>query len=286
MLFVRTGLSAFSFIAAALVFAGPAHAEETLTLQIHPYIAATEIVERFTPLADYLSKKTGKSIRISISKDYDEHIEVVGKDKADVAYIGPASYVEMVEKYGKKPILARQAIRGSPTFKGAIVVPRDSPVREMADLKGLRFAFGDPNSTMSHIVPRYMLYKAGVDVKDLAGYAFIQNHHNVALGVLSGDFDAGALKDDVFEEYEKRGLRALAWSPAVSEHLFVTRSTLPEKTVSALRDALLALKDDPEGREIMKKIHPGMTAMTGARDRDYDNLRDVMRTLRKIGVEP
>jgi|SRR3990172_9002711 len=282
---LRLAILALSFFT-LLCTAGFANTQEPLTLEIHPYLPATEIAQRFTPLADYLGSKIGRPVVIKIAKDYDEHIDEIGKDKVDIAYMGPASYVKLVEKYGRKPILARQEINGKPTFKGAIIVVKESPIRGLADLKGKRFAFGDPDSTMSHLVPRYMLWKAGVDIKDLRHHVFLSNHHNVVLGVLSGDFDAGAVKDDVFYEYEKRGIRALVWTPAISEHLFVTRSNLPEKTVKQLRAAFYGLKDDREGAAVMTSIHKNMTGMAPARDEDYDNLRGILRSLKRLGVQP
>lgn len=260
-------------------------AHESLALQIHPYLPATELVDRFTPLANYLSKKIGKPVVIRISKDYQEHIDLIGNNKADIAYMGPASYVKMVRIYGKKPMLARQDINGKPTFMGAIIIPKDSPLNSLKGLKGKRFAFGDPNSTMGHLVPRYMIWEAGVDVKDFAGYSFIDNHHNVVLGVLADRFDAGAVKDDVFYEYEKRGLKVLTWTPPISEHVFVTSSSFSEKTAKTLRNALLQLNTDKEGLAIMRRIHKNMTGMSPASDKDYDNLRTILRGLEKIGVK-
>lgn len=277
-------LTLAAFLSFFLMAAG-ANAQESLILQVHPYLPATELIDRFTPLADYLSKKTGKLVTIRISRDYQEHIDIIGNNKADIAYMGPASYVKLVEIYGRKPILARQDINGKPTFMGAIIIAKDSLIKSLGDLRGKHFAFGDPNSTMGHLVPRYMLWKAGVDIKDFAGYSFIDNHHNVVLGVLAGRFDAGAVKDDVFYEYEKRGLRILTWTPPISEHVFVTSSSFPKKTAKTLRDALFQLKNDKEGIAIMKRIHKNMTGMSPASDKDYDNLRAILKGLEKIGVK-
>lgn len=262
-----------------------ADADESLTLLIHPYLPPTELINRFSPLADYLGKKTGMPVNIQISKDYEEHIDQLGKDRVDIVFMGPASYVKLVDKYGRKPLLARLEINGSPTFRGAVITAKDSRIKTLDDLKGKRFAFGDPNSTMGHLVPRFMMWNAGVDVKDLASYTFINNHHNVALGVLGGDFDAGAVKDEVFYEYEKRGVRAIAWSPPLSEHLFVTANSLPKKTVEVLREALYQLKNNKESMTIISKIEKDITGIVPVDDKDYDTLRAVLKTLKKIGVE-
>jgi phosphonate transport system substrate-binding protein len=137
---------------------------------------------------------------------------------------------------------------------------------------------------MSHLVPRFMLWKAGVSTDDLADYRFLGSHTNVALGVLAGDFDAGAVKEEVFYQYEQQGLRALATTPPFSEHLFVARSTLPPRTLAILREALFRIKDTPEGQIILAGIKNRLTGMVPVQDSDYDNLREVLKTLQHHGM--
>jgi phosphonate transport system substrate-binding protein len=260
-------------------------AGEPLTFAIHPYLPTIEVVERFMPLVNYLSRETGYPIEIDVSKNYQEHIQKVGRDEFDFAYVGPAPYVTMVRQFGRKPLLSRLEVNGSPTFHGYIIVRKDSSIRTIANLAGKNFAFVDPNSTMGHKVPRYMMWKEGVDVKNLSGYTFMGTHPNVALGVLAGDFDAGAVKEEVFHEYEKRGLRGMKMTPALSEHIFVTSTKMPVAEVEALRKAMYKLKESESGRNAITFIKSSATGLVPVQDTDYDNLRDIMDTLEKIGVK-
>jgi phosphonate transport system substrate-binding protein len=274
----------FLFLAfTVILFPIQAAAGKPLILAVHPYLPTKELIQRFTPLANYLGKEIGRSVEVRVGSDYDEHIAYVGKDQVDIAFMGPSSYVMVVAKYGKKPLLARLETDGNPSFRGYFIVRQDSPLKSLADLKRKRMAFGDRDSTMSHLVPQYMLEKAGVPLDKLAEYKFLGSHNNVVLAVLSGDFDAGAVKDEVFDKYAKQGLRALADTPYYSDHVFVTRSTLASGTVQALRSAMLKLKDTPGGREILEAIKPHTTALVPAVDADYDNLRQVLKALGKLG---
>jgi len=259
-------------------------AQEHLVLGIHPYLPATELIDRFTPLTEYLSKKMGEPVILEIAKDYQIHIDKTGKDELDIAFIGPAPYVKMVELYGKKPLLARLEINGKPTFQGIIIIKKESSLRNLTDLKGKRFVFGDPESTMGHLVPRFVLLNAGVRVEDLASHMFLSNHNDIALGVLMGDYDAGAVKEDVFFKFEKRGLKELARTPEISEHVFVTRSTLQPQKVRALQEALYHLKDNEEGRKVLSTVRDHLTGMVPAADSDYDNLRIILQRLKKEGI--
>ena len=261
------------------ITAGPAAAAEPLILGVHPYLAPADVVARFTPLAGYLDRQLGQRVQVRVGRDYAQHIETIGRDTIDVAYVGPASYVKMVARHGAKPLLARIEINGKPAVTAYIAARTDSPLRKLADLRGKRFAFGDINSTMGTVVAQHVLRRAGVGLESLGGYQYLGSHRNVALAVLSGDYDAGAVRKEVYDELQARGLRVLLKLPEVSEHLFVTRSDLPAAQVTRLRLALLGLKDAPGGAAILQAIDKEMTAMVPVRDADYDSLRAIQRAL-------
>ncbi|TNF32755.1 MAG: phosphate/phosphite/phosphonate ABC transporter substrate-binding protein [Gammaproteobacteria bacterium] len=255
-------------------------AQAPLILGVHPYLPASEINTRFQPLTDYLSKTLGQPITIRVGRDYEDHIRAVGMRNVDIAYMGPSLYIKLVDEFqGQWPLLARLEVNGKPELFGAIVVRRDSPFTSLAELKGHSFAFGDPDSTMSHIVPQGMLQEAGVPLSQLSGYKFLGAHKNVALGVLAGDFDAGGVKMEILNEYENRGLRLLARSPAVSEHLLLARPDMPAEQITKLRQALLNLNNTAEGKHIMSSIHKQMTAFVPAVDADYNGLRKLMHAV-------
>lgn len=261
-------------------------AGESLTLQIYPYGPSSKILNQFKPFADYLKLRLNREVIVQIAKDNNDHFETVGNDKADIAFLGPSTYVKIADTFGKKPIIARIEINGSPLLQGVIFTSSASPVSSLRDLKGKRFAFGYNNSTMSHLIPLYMLQQEGVQLNDLAQYKFLNDQYNVALGVLMGDFDAGAVNASVFHKYKGRGLKDLAWSPKVSEHLFVARASLPEATVTELRKAFFDLKKDKNALIIMSSMREGLTALVPAADKDYDNLRLLLRKLKKVTSAP
>lgn len=254
-----------------------AAATEPLILAVQPYLSAAEIQKRFAPLAEYLGQQLGRSITVRIGSDYDEHIDAIGRDRVDIAFMGPVPYVKMLERHGSKPLLARFEVNNSLHLYGVIFTRKESPLRSLKELQGKRFAFGDPDSTMSHIVPRNMLIEAGVSGSALREFKFLGSHKNVALAVLAGDFDAGAVKREVFDEFEPMGLRLLATTPATPDHLFVASPTLPATQVQKLREALLQLKQQPRGKEIMNELHKGLTALVPANEKDYDELRAIVR---------
>jgi len=272
--------------AALLLMPGLVRGGEGLSLGVHPYLPASEVQERFVPLAIFLGGKLKKPVTVLISQDYRDHEDKVGQNVYDIAYIGSSSYVDMVERYGQKPILARLEVNGAPRFRGVIVVRKESDINQLSDLAGWRFAFGDPESTMSSIIPRYLLLGAGLDLHLLGNYAYLANHENVVLSVLMGDFDAGGVKEEVFLEHREKGLRAIAYSPYVSEYLFVAGTHLPGEEQDRIRALMLSMKGDIQGRAVLQKIRPNATGLVPAADGDYDSLREIMKRSGLAGRTP
>lgn len=259
-------------LAAGTVQAG----DKPLILAVHPYLPAAEIQTRFTPLANHLATAVGRPVSVRVGGNYEEHIEAIGNDQVDIAFLGPVPFVSTTKRFGAKPLLAGFEVGGQPHLYGVIVTRKDSPLQSLQELADKRFAFGDAESTMSHIVPRYMLMEAGIPKGLPATHKFLGAHKNVALAVLAGDYDAGAMKKEVFDEFEPQGLRALAVSPGVPDHLFVTRADLEPAEVQRLRDAMQQVKDSPQAARILNSLHKGLTALVPVESAAYDELRKIV----------
>lgn len=255
----------------------PAQAvKQALVFGVHPYLHSTTLVERFTPLVKYLSEKLGRDIQMRVGTSYQGHIDAFTRGEIDFAYFGPAPFIKLTENNKSFRPLGRLSFSGQDTFRGAIIVHKDSDIKSLADLAGKSFAFGDPNSTLSSLVPRRMLQDAGVELEDLAGYSYLNNHHNVALAVLVGKYDAGGVKSEVFKKYQARGLQVLQWTPEIPTHLFVAGPGLDAAQAEQISVLLQSLKDDPRAKNIMQSIKKGTTAIIPASISEYEELRKLI----------
>ncbi len=261
-----------------LPVAGPAHGHETLVLGIHPYQPDQVLLELFTPLADFLEQTTGLPVEIRVGTNYEEHIHAIGTARVDLAFLGPAGYVSLTHLFGEHSLLGKIVTNGEPVFRGHIVVTENSPLRSLQQLAGQRLAFVDRQSTM-YLVPYAMMKQAGLTEEDLSGLAFLGSHHNVALGVLAGDFAAGAVKEEVFLKFADRGLRSLMPTMDIPEHVFVASHRLGNDHLALIRAALINLDAAPEGVAVLQSFKSSATAVTVAKDADYDQLRALLRFL-------
>lgn len=250
--------------------------ERELIFGVHPYLHATTLVERFTPLTKYLGKKMGYEIHIRVASSYQDHNDAISQGNVDFAFLGPASYVKLTQFNNNYSLLGRLSFFGKNTFRGTIVARTDSPLNSLEDLRGKQFAFGDPNSTLSTRVPQQIMAEAGIGLGDLKIYSHLKNHHNVALAVLMGKYDAGAIKEEVFHEYESRGLKVLKWTPAIPSHPFVATSKMTNELTKQLQDLLQNLHLQPNANSILQKVKKGTIAIIPAHIDEYSELRKLL----------
>lgn len=272
--------------AAVLLLATASSGQESapLRLGVHPYLDHAEIRERFAPLAVYLGRRLKRPLRVTVGQSYADHRKAIVAGDVDIAYLGPALFVKLITESGSFPLLARLEVRGRPTFHGKIIARNDSGIRTLADLNDRHFAFGSRSSTMGHLLARHALLQAGIGLENLAGYQFVGSHDNVALAVLAGDADAGAVKEEVLQAYNTGLLRVIAESDPISEHLFIATHETPPALVEQIRHALLEVHRQPEGAHVLESIKPGATALVAVHESDYDGLSAILNTLQSLGV--
>ena len=250
--------------------------KDELTLGFMPYLASQLLLKKYQPLADYLTKKLGKRVVLKIAKDYNSHLKATGEDELDISFLGGSPYVVVVDKYGKKPLLARYEFNNRPHFRSVIFTSKNSKIKSLSELKGKNFVFGSRRSTLSTQVPLYMLMAAGVNLENL-NHHFLNNQENVYISVLLGEHDGGSAAEEVFRENEPKGLRAIAYSPFLSTHVFVANSKMDVDLQNKIKKALLELSDEAEGKEILTSISPILTGFVEVRDSDYNLLRGILK---------
>lgn len=261
------------FLAVLFCFISPARGEE-LIFSTHPFANPAAIHKAFQPLIEYLRRETGLDIRMKIASSYTAHVTAVGRGRADLAFVGPAPYVRIKDKFGGIELLARLRMKDDIGDKVVIICRDDASYRSLADLKGRTFGFGDPQSYGSHYLPRWLLRESGVTVSALAAYDHVKNHDNVVLSVLHGDLDAGGVRLDVFARYASRPLRVLAGPFNTPPHAIVCRESLPEALRIKLRRSLMALGDPG----VLSRINPAMLEFAPVSDRDFAQARRVINS--------
>ena len=231
-----------------------------------------EMVKRLTPLTKYLSAQTGLKVDFRASPNLGSAVDELGKNTTQIAYLTPAAYLEAHEKYSAIP-LVNPLNKGKGTFTLMIVVAQDSPIKTVDDLRGKKFAFGDKKALLQPAT----VESSGIKLQEFASYEYLNHYDNIAKAVINGDFDAGILKDTVAEKFATQGIRVIHTSPALPSYIFAVNKNLPAKTISKLKKAMLALKDDTEEHKaILSSLEKGYNGFEASSDKDFDGIRKLL----------
>ncbi|BCB97243.1 hypothetical protein JZK55_21650 [Dissulfurispira thermophila] len=150
--------------------------------------------ERFVPLRYYLENVLKRPVIIKVARDYETAIYEIGNGLVHMACLDPATYCEVKARYKNKvaPLVMPIGKEGAAS-RSVLVVKDGSAIEKAADLKGKRLALGNKQSSFSYLIPLAMLNDVNLKIKDFSSVDFLQQEDRVALSVLIGDYDVGAM---------------------------------------------------------------------------------------------
>ena len=177
-------------------------AEKPLRVVLIPADGGTEegTKKDFQPIFDAISGHTGLKFDIKVGQSYNAVVEAMCTGAADIAWFGPASYLQARNR-GCAELMALAVKGGESVYYSGIFARKDAKINTIADLKGKRIALGDVNSTSSFNVPVAMMLANGVNpAQDASAINMAGSHANVLKALSEGLVDAGGAS---FDSYEK-----------------------------------------------------------------------------------
>lgn len=244
-------------------------------------------MERYEPLAAYLSQRTGREIRLKVLLRYGNIINNFTSEGLDGAFFGSFTYTLAHARLGVQVVARPESPEGKSTYHGLIYVRKDSGIRTVGDMQGKRFVFVDKATTAGYLFPLAYFRRHGIDYRThLREFYFAGTHENAILDVLEQRADIGAAKNTVFERplgadrRSARDLRVLARSLPVPENALALRKDMDPSLAAKIRASLLSMHEDPEGAEALKAI--GARRFIPTSDADY---RPVYQYVRDAGFD-
>jgi len=261
---------------------------KTLRIGLIPEQNIFKQLERYQPLAGYLSRKIGAKIELKVLPRYGNIIDNFQSEKLDGAFFGSFTYALAHAKLGVSVVARPLGMDNTSTYYGMIFVRRDSGIRTIKDMKGKRFAFVDKATTAGYLLPLEFFYEGGV--KDYKTYFketyFTGTHQNTIYDVLNKRADAGAAKNTMYYRLAKenprigRELGILTRSPDVPENGLALSRDLDDSLKKQFKEVLLGMHDDPMGKEILQQF--GAIRFIETTEENY---RAVYEYARHIGLD-
>ena len=249
--------------------------ETTLLIGLIPEQNIFKQLERYEPLADYLSEKIGVKIELRVLTRYGNIIDNFVSIGLDGAFFGSFTYTLAHAKLGVEVLARPVGIDGISTYHGLIFVRKDSGIKNAKDMKGKIFAFVDKATTAGYLLPLSYFKKYGI--KDYKTYLkeryFTGTHEYAIYDVLNKKADIGAAKNTVFHRLADTDSRItdelviLRRSPDVPENGLAVRKDLDDSIKNKLKIAILNMHNDPDGRNVLKNF--GAQRFIETTDNDY-----------------
>lgn len=257
----------------------PAVQVTPLHVAVASVISPRGAVESYQPLLDYLSRRLNRPVELVQRRTYAEVNDLIKQGQIDLAFVCTSAYVIGHREFGME-LLAVPQVNGETIYQSLLIVPADSPVREMADLRGKTFAFTDPWSTSGRMYPTAMVMALGAKPETFFGQVLFTYSHDDAIRAVASRVADGAAVDSLVYQF------ALAREPRLAEQTKVIHRSIPfgippvvtspqlrPQIRAKLQEILLNMADDPAGQPALRALDIDRFVLI--EDSAYDSVRDL-----------
>lgn len=249
-----------------LIILVPSANADSLSFGIVPQQSAEKLARNWTPIFKYLSAKSGLEIRFSTAQDIPTFEKRVISGEYDIAYMNPYHYTVFQKVPGYQAIAKQKDKR----IKGIVVVRKDSDIQDLKELHQRTLAFPSPAAFAASVIPRSQMDLQGIDIEP----KYVSSHDSVYMGIQRGFFVAGGGVLRTFNNTSpevRDQLRILWTTPTYTSHAIAVHPRLAPEVVEKLKQAMMMMNDDPEGRELLKAINFKGIELAG--NADWDDVR-------------
>ncbi len=161
-------------------------------------------VSMFQPFLDYIAKITGKEVRYYTTQSYAAEIEAMRSGRLTIAGISTGPTCFAVNLAGYVPFALMGTDKGEYGYKLQVIVPMDSPIKKLSDLKGHTVAHTEESSNSGNQAPRALFPELGITPGKDYKVVYSGGHDSSILGVYNGDYQAACIASSVLDRMVDR----------------------------------------------------------------------------------
>lgn len=252
-----------------------------LRVAIAAVISPKGTVEGYRPLLDYLQRTLDRPVELVQRRTYAEVNELIKSGYVDVAFVCTSAYVAGQREFGMELLVAPQ-VKGETVYYSLLIVPATSDAHSLADLRGKVFAFTDPMSTSGRLYPTFLVKQLGETPERFFARTFFTYSHDDAIRAVADGLADGAAVDSLVYAYAvarepelATRTRIIHRSPPFGIPPVVVGPNARPQLVAELRDTLLRMADDPQGRAALAELDIDRFVLID--DSAYDSVRELER---------
>lgn len=251
-----------------------------LVMGVFPRKGFVHTLENFTPLAEYLSARLGRTILVKSGRNFDLFWQGVEQRRYDLVHFNQYHYVRAKKEFGYE-VIAKNEENHQSTMSSVLVVRQDSGIETVVGLRGKKIIFGGGRDAMqSYIMATYLLQQSGLNQ---ASYkttfaesplnALYATYYRQAAAAGSGDTNLELPL--VTSRIDTSQFKILARSEPLAHLPWAVKHELAEPLKKQLKILLTQLDKTPQGQSVLKRAN--LTAIVGAADSNYNPHRRIIK---------
>jgi len=242
-----------------------------------PIISTEKLIARFGPMADYISERLGRPVRLETSPDFASFMQRTNKEKRyDIIFTAPHLYY-IAQRQAAYNVIVRVA---APDMKAVIVVAKDSSITKLLDLKGKTLSTTDPLALATLMVKAH-LDKSGINSEKDLSLIYTPSHNASLISAYKGITEAGSLMMPPFKRAKKeiqQSMRVLSVTDGSPHMPIAVSAALDKKLAKKIKNVLLQLKSNDKGKALLKHLRwPGFVSV---KSQEYDKLKWAVEQLK------
>ena len=222
-----------------------------LVFGILPFISIEQLVYQFSPLANYFSEKLQTPVRIETAPDFIEFARRTHEEQRyDILFTAPHFYTQAHRKAGYRLI----ASIDSPEMWAVIVVPKQSDIQTIEDLRGKRLATVSPLGLATLLVRKH-LSDSGIDPDVDLSLIITPTHDASLLSSYHGITDASALMLPPYEAASaklRESMRVIARTESTPHIPISLPPWISQNCAAEISALLLGMGSTAEGQAALK----------------------------------
>lgn len=238
--------------------------------------------ETWKPFTEALSKATGKPVTYVHFNDVNEQLRALKDGSLHITAFGTGAVPTAVNKSGFTPLCCFADAEGNYGYTMKLIVPADSKIEKVEDLRGKRVTFTRPRSNSGYKAALALL----LDEHDMQPerdykWGFSYGHENSIQGIADGKFEAAAVASDILErmvaagEIEKDSFHVIHESKPFPPGVLGYAYNLKPELRDAIREAVADFK--MEGTPLVETYGAGEPLTLAMVDykKDWDPVRTI-----------
>ncbi len=211
--------------------------------------------------SNYLSQHSGYPLKVIFASNYTDLSQKMRNNPLAIGWTCGAPYVQDHNMYNQQ-LIAVPTFNHQPTYYSIVLTRSDRNEKTLADFKNGILSYSDPRSNSGFLSPKHALYKQGIDINTHFRLLLNAGNHEGSIeALLNGLSDVAAVDEYIWLAYlkdnpnAKNTLREIERMGPYPFTPIVASSGVTKQNIRKLTAALVNMKNDNKGRNLLKKLY-------------------------------